>query len=117
MMANMADGGLTPMLPAKVLEEIGFAFAIYPSMTSLVAAAAMEQALSSLKAKGSYDELPIFDFQGILRPDRIPGGLGFRKALGQGPLTIQLVLQVRSLQSTPTTTALQGAAGGCLRTC
>ena len=63
MMANMADGGLTPMLPAKVLEEIGFAFAIYPSMTSLVAAAAMEQALSSLKAKGSYDELPIFDFK------------------------------------------------------
>jgi len=63
MMANMADGGLTPMLPAKVLEEIGFAFAIYPSMTSLVAAAAMEQALSSLKAKGSYAELPIFDFK------------------------------------------------------
>ena len=62
MMANMADGGLTPILPAKVLEEIGYAFAIFPSMTSLVAAAAMEQALMSLKAKGAYEELPIFDF-------------------------------------------------------
>jgi 2-methylisocitrate lyase-like PEP mutase family enzyme len=63
MMANMADGGLTPILPAKVLQEIGYAFAIYPSMTSLVAAAAMEQALNSLKTKGSYEDLPLFDFK------------------------------------------------------
>jgi 2-methylisocitrate lyase-like PEP mutase family enzyme len=63
MMANMADGGLTPILPAKVLQEIGYAFAIYPSMTSLVAGAAMEQALNALKEKGSYEDLPIFDFK------------------------------------------------------
>jgi len=52
MMANMANGGKTPILPAKVLAEIGFAFAIYPSMTSLVAAAAMVKALQTLKDKG-----------------------------------------------------------------
>jgi 2-methylisocitrate lyase-like PEP mutase family enzyme len=63
MMANMADGGLTPILPADVLKEIGYAFAIFPSMTSLVAAAAMESGLRALKAKGSYEEQPIFDFK------------------------------------------------------
>jgi 2-methylisocitrate lyase-like PEP mutase family enzyme len=63
MMANMADGGLTPILPASVLEEIGYAFAIFPSMTSLVAAAAMESALRALKEKGAYQEMPIFDFK------------------------------------------------------
>jgi len=64
MMANMADGGKTPILPAATLKEIGYAFAIYPSMTSLVAAAAMEQALRTLKDQGlsQSPELPMFDF-------------------------------------------------------
>ena len=65
MMANMADGGLTPILPAKTLAEIGYAFAIYPSMTSLVAAAAMETALRRLKEDGLSQaaDIPIFDFK------------------------------------------------------
>jgi 2-methylisocitrate lyase-like PEP mutase family enzyme len=62
-MANMADGGLTPILPAKVLAEVGYAFAIYPSMTSLVAAAAMEHALRALKETGSYEAFELFDFK------------------------------------------------------
>jgi len=64
MMANMADGGLTPILPADVLADIGYAFAIYPSMTSLVAAAAMEQALRRLKDQGlsQAEDIPMFDF-------------------------------------------------------
>lgn len=64
MLANMADGGKTPILPAKVLEEIGFALAIYPSLTSLAAAAAMERALSNLKSTGISQtaEVPLFDF-------------------------------------------------------
>jgi len=64
MLANMADGGKTPILPAKVLEEIGYALAIYPSMTSLVAAAAMESALRTLKAQGlsQVPEIPMADF-------------------------------------------------------
>jgi 2-methylisocitrate lyase-like PEP mutase family enzyme len=64
MLANMADGGKTPILPAKVLEEIGFALAIYPSLTSLAAAAAMERALSNLRATGvsQAPEVPLFDF-------------------------------------------------------
>jgi len=65
MMANMADGGLTPVLPAKTLAEIGYAFAIYPSMTSLVAAAAMETALRRLKEDGlsQAGDIPMFDFK------------------------------------------------------
>jgi 2-methylisocitrate lyase-like PEP mutase family enzyme len=65
MMANMADGGLTPILPAANLAEIGYAFAIYPSMTSLVAAAAMETALRCLKDHGlsQAGDIPMFDFK------------------------------------------------------
>jgi len=65
MMANMADGGLTPVLPAKDLADIGYAFAIYPSMTSLVAAAAMGTALGRLKDDGLSQsaENPMFDFK------------------------------------------------------
>ena len=64
MMANMSDGGKTPILSAKVLEEIGYAFAIYPAMTSLVAACAMEQALRRLKHEGlsQVPEIPMNDF-------------------------------------------------------
>jgi 2-methylisocitrate lyase-like PEP mutase family enzyme len=65
MMANMADGGLTPILPANILADIGYRFAIYPSMTSMVAAAAMETALRRLKEDGlsQHAESPQFDFR------------------------------------------------------
>ncbi|WP_373987305.1 oxaloacetate decarboxylase [Duganella sp. BuS-21] len=64
MMANMADGGKTPILPATRLKELGYAFAIYPSMTSLVAASAMEQALLRLKNQGlsQSPDQPMYDF-------------------------------------------------------
>jgi 2-methylisocitrate lyase-like PEP mutase family enzyme len=64
-MANMANGGLTPVLKADVLAEIGFAFAIYPSLTSLVAAAAMEQALLRLRDEGDGEpkDIPMTDFK------------------------------------------------------
>lgn len=69
MMANMSDGGKTPMLDAQTLREIGFSLAIYPSMTSLAAAAAMERALRHLKTSGGslapgHD---LFDFNEFCR--------------------------------------------------
>jgi len=69
MMANMADGGLTPILDGKTLGEIGYAFAIYPSMTSLVAAAAIETALQRLKSDGlsQASDIPMFDFKTFCR--------------------------------------------------
>jgi 2-methylisocitrate lyase-like PEP mutase family enzyme len=65
MLANMADGGLTPILPVERLRAIGYAGAIFPSMTSLVAAAAMEQALMHLKHQGASHaaHIPMFDFK------------------------------------------------------
>jgi len=65
MMANMSNGGLTPMRTAAELTDIGYALAIFPAMTSLVAASAMEQALTRLKndGEGHPGEMPIFDFK------------------------------------------------------
>lgn len=66
-LANMSDGGHSPILSAATLREIGFAFAIYPSMTSLAAAAAMERALSALKHRGTSQDEPLFDFNTFCR--------------------------------------------------
>ncbi|MEQ1950142.1 isocitrate lyase/PEP mutase family protein [Mesorhizobium sp. CN2-181] len=51
--ANMADGGLTPIKSAKELQELGYAMAIFPSITGLAAAHAAFNALTVLKAEGS----------------------------------------------------------------
>lgn len=64
-MANMANGGLTPMLKGDVLADIGYAFAIYPSLTALIAASAMEGALVRLRDEGDGEpaDIPMFDFK------------------------------------------------------
>lgn len=62
-MANMANGGLTPVPVASVLEQIGYAYAIYPSLTSLVAASAMEKALVDLKERGIGEPDNLFNFK------------------------------------------------------
>ena len=65
MMANMATGGVTPILPVATLKEIGFAGAIFPALLSLAAAGAMNAALARLKADGIGDGggAPLADFQ------------------------------------------------------
>jgi 2-methylisocitrate lyase-like PEP mutase family enzyme len=64
-LVNIANGGFTPPLPGNVLADIGFAFGIYPSLTSLVAASAMEQALIQLRDHGigEPENPPVFDFK------------------------------------------------------
>jgi 2-methylisocitrate lyase-like PEP mutase family enzyme len=61
--ANMSNGGLSPVSNAAVLAEIGYAFAIYPSLTSLAAASAMERALVGLKQDGVGQPEGLFSFQ------------------------------------------------------
>ncbi len=61
-MANMSNGGLSPVPDAAVLAEIGYAYAIYPSLTSLVAARAMEDALRGLKDRGIGHRDDLFNF-------------------------------------------------------
>jgi len=65
MMANMSNGGLSPVLKASTLADIGYALAIFPSLTSLISAAATELALKRLKYDGDGEpaELPMFDFK------------------------------------------------------
>ena len=53
MMANMADGGKTPIRSKAELKEIGYALAIFPSITGLASAAATEKALTILKQQGT----------------------------------------------------------------
>jgi 2-methylisocitrate lyase-like PEP mutase family enzyme len=64
MMANMADGGKTPIKSAAELEKIGYACAIYPAMTALAAAAAVKHALTRLRETGTSlnAEGPLRDF-------------------------------------------------------
>lgn len=64
MMANMADGGKTPIRTAKELEEMGYAMAIYPSMTGLAAAQAAANALEAFRQFGTSQTAaqPLFDF-------------------------------------------------------
>ncbi|MCC5862907.1 MAG: isocitrate lyase/PEP mutase family protein [Gammaproteobacteria bacterium] len=65
MLANMAHGGVTPILPADTLAEIGFACAIFPAMTSLAAAAAYRRSLQALQATGSCTaaDAELYDFR------------------------------------------------------
>jgi 2-methylisocitrate lyase-like PEP mutase family enzyme len=53
MMANMADGGRTPIRSRDELKALGYAMAIFPSATGLAAAAAAENALNVLKSEGT----------------------------------------------------------------
>jgi len=64
MMANMADGGKTPIRSNTELAEIGYKLAIYPSATGLAAAKAVENALTVLKTEGTSNSpnLPLFPF-------------------------------------------------------
>jgi 2-methylisocitrate lyase-like PEP mutase family enzyme len=64
LMANMADGGKTPIRSKRELAEIGYKLAIFPSATGLAAAAAAENALQVLKTEGTSNSpnLPLFSF-------------------------------------------------------
>ncbi len=57
LIANMADGGRTPILPRARLEALGYRIAIFPVTGLLAAAGALERVYSVLKEQGSSDTL------------------------------------------------------------
>jgi 2,3-dimethylmalate lyase len=57
LIANMADGGRTPILPRARLEALGYRIAIFPVTGLLATAAALERVYGVLKAQGSSDTL------------------------------------------------------------
>lgn len=64
MMANMADGGRTPIRSKAEMQDIGYNMAIFPAATGLAAAAAAEAVLNLLKNEGTSlsPDVPLFDF-------------------------------------------------------
>jgi 2-methylisocitrate lyase-like PEP mutase family enzyme len=69
MMANMSDGGKTPILSAAQLEQLGFAGAIFPASTALAANAAVDKMLRHLKDRGTSvsADIPLYDFNHFSR--------------------------------------------------
>jgi 2-methylisocitrate lyase-like PEP mutase family enzyme len=53
LMANMVEGGVTPILPLAELRELGFEYVVYPLTGLLGAARALESAFRELHAKGT----------------------------------------------------------------
>jgi 2-methylisocitrate lyase-like PEP mutase family enzyme len=80
LMANMVEGGKTPVLPASELEALGFAFVIFPGAIVRALAKAAEEFYGSLKAHGSTDPFRprMFDFDALNRligtPDMLERG-------------------------------------------
>lgn len=65
MMANMSNGGYTPMLGAAELLDIGYAAAIYPALSGLASTHAIERAYGELRDKGDPrpSQIDLADFR------------------------------------------------------
>lgn len=67
-LANMTNGGRTPILPAERLDALGFAVAIYPGAGFLAAAAALETVYADLREHGTTtDRSPLYSFEAFNR--------------------------------------------------
>jgi 2,3-dimethylmalate lyase len=61
--ANMVNGGRTPMLPAARLQELGFSAAIFPAVGFLATAEALTNAYRDLQEHGTTSSaVPMFSF-------------------------------------------------------
>jgi 2-methylisocitrate lyase-like PEP mutase family enzyme len=70
-LANMIEGGRTPVLPAEELEALGFALAIYPTGPLYAATKAVKDYMAELKAAGTtmgrIDQMiPFEDFNQLI---------------------------------------------------
>lgn len=63
LLANMVNGGRTPMLPAEKLKALGYAIAIYPAVGFLAAGEALRRAYTDLKQNGTTTSaVPMYSF-------------------------------------------------------
>jgi len=80
LMANMVEGGKTPLMPASDLQALGFAFVIFPGAIVRALAKAAEEFYGSLKANGSTEPFRsrMFDFDALNKligtPDMLARG-------------------------------------------
>jgi 2-methylisocitrate lyase-like PEP mutase family enzyme len=65
LVANMVEGGRSPVLSKVELERIGYRLAIFPTTAFLAAGAAFESVYTHMKAHGSSEgnKTPLYDFQ------------------------------------------------------
>ena len=62
LLANMVEGGFSPVLPAETLARLGFAIAIYPGTGFLATAKTLEHVYGHLKTNGSSATLETDSF-------------------------------------------------------
>jgi 2,3-dimethylmalate lyase len=74
LLANMSDGGRTPILPAKRLAAMGYAVAIFPAVGFLAAAATFERVYTHLLQVGDSRDLAARESYGF---DRMCALMGF----------------------------------------
>jgi 2-methylisocitrate lyase-like PEP mutase family enzyme len=68
LLANMVNGGRTPILPATRLAEIGYAISIFPGAGFLAAAAALETTYADILAHGTTtDRSQFYEFDRFSR--------------------------------------------------
>ena len=72
-MANMIDGGKTPILPPAELAAIGYRLAAYPLILLSAAIAAMTQALAALEPGSSSARPPELTFEALQAAVGFPG--------------------------------------------
>jgi 2-methylisocitrate lyase-like PEP mutase family enzyme len=65
LLANMVEGGRTPLLSKAELEQIGYKIAIFPALGFLAAGAALQSVYAALQASGSSKGIstPLYDFK------------------------------------------------------
>jgi 2-methylisocitrate lyase-like PEP mutase family enzyme len=65
LVANMVEGGRTPILDAATLQRLGYRLAIFPALGFLAAGAALRSAYAGLKEKGSSAglDVPLYPFK------------------------------------------------------
>ena len=86
LMANMVEGGKTPLMPASELQALGFAFVIFPGAIVRALAKAAEEFYASLKTHGSTEPFRscMFDFDALNRmigtPDMLARGKRYEDA-------------------------------------
>lgn len=67
LVANMVQGGRTPVLPRARLEALGFALAIHPGLGFLAAGEALRRGYSELLAEGVVARTPLHEFDAFAR--------------------------------------------------
>lgn len=76
LLANLVEGGRTPIVGKATLEELGYSLAIFPAAGFLAAGEALRRVYGELKAAGSSDNLktPLYsfkDFSGLMGLDEV----------------------------------------------